>query len=90
MLLQPQVANQLTSFISIGILLFSPINFPMNRLPGWLQGVHRVLPVKYMGDLIRWSLTGRADASAAVAFAVVGAWCVAGLLVSYRLAVRRR
>jgi ABC-2 type transport system permease protein len=88
MLLQPQVAQQLTSFISIGILLFSPINFPLERLPGWLQEVHRLLPVKYMGDLIRWSLTGGGAGSTA-AFIVVSAWCAAGLLVSYRLAVRR-
>jgi len=90
MLLEPQVSQQLSSFFSIGILLFSPINFPMQRLPGWVQDVHRVLPVKYMGDLIRWSLTGRLVGSAALAFAVVGAWCAAGLATSYALAVRRR
>jgi len=90
MLLHPQVANQLTSFLSIGILLFSPINFPMNRLPGWLQDVHRVLPVKYMGDLVRWSLTGRSATSTGLAFAVVAAWCAAGLATSYVLAIRRR
>jgi ABC-2 type transport system permease protein len=90
MLLQPQVANQLTSFMSIGILLFSPINFPMARLPGWLQAVHRVLPVKYMGDLVRWSLTGRFGSSVGLAFAVVAAWCAAGLGTSWVLATRRR
>ncbi len=90
MLLQPQVAQQLSSFVSIGILLFSPINFPLGRLPGWLQAVHSVLPVRYMGDLVRWSLTGRATGSVTAAFVVVAGWCAAGLLVSYRLAVRRR
>lgn len=90
MLLQPQVSMQLTSFISIGILLFSPINFPMERLPSALQAIHRVLPVKYMGDLVRWSLSGKATGSIGVAFAVVAGWCALGLLTSYRLATRRR
>lgn len=87
--LQPQVANQMTSFLSIGILLFSPVNFPMSRLPGFLQAIHRVLPVKYMADLLRWTLTGRFVERPGLAFIVVGAWCLGGLLVSYRVAVRR-
>ena len=90
MALHPQVAQQLSSFISIGILLFSPIDFPLARLPGFLQTIHRVLPVKYMADLIRWSLTGRFGEQPGLAFVVVAAWCFAGLALSYRLAVKRR
>ncbi len=90
MLLQPQVSQQLSNFISIGILLFSPINFPLGRLPVWVRDVHRVLPVMYMGNLMRWSLTGRYGASVALDFIVVGAWCAAGLAASYALAIRRR
>jgi ABC-2 type transport system permease protein len=86
----PQVAQQLASFISIGILLFSPINFPADRLPEILQTIHQVLPVKYMADLVRWSLTGGFVDSAGLAFAVVAAWCAGGLAVSYRVATRRR
>jgi ABC-2 type transport system permease protein len=90
MALKPLVANQLTQFVSIGILLFSPVNFPNDRLPGWLQAVHGVLPVKYMGDLVRWSLTGRFVPRPGLAFVVVAAWCAAGLAVSYRTATKRR
>ena len=89
MLLDPNVAQQLTSFISIGILLFSPINFPLERLPGVLQAIHRGLPIAYMADVIRWSLTGRFVPRPGLAFMVVAAWCTAGLLLSYRAAVRR-
>jgi len=88
--LKPQIAQQVTSFLSIGILLFSPINYPASRLPGALRAIHRVLPVEYMADVVRGSLTGRYDTSASVALTVVTAWCVAGLFVSYRVAVRRR
>jgi ABC-2 type transport system permease protein len=88
--LAPAVAAQLTSFLSVGILLFSPINFPADRLPGVLRAVHRVLPVEYMADVMRGSLTGRYESGAALAFAMVAGWCAAGLVVSYRVAVRRR
>jgi ABC-2 type transport system permease protein len=89
MLLKPAVASQLSQFISIGVLLFSPINFPMDRLPDFLQGIHRVLPVKYMADLVRWSLTGRFVENVGLAFAVVAAWCLAGIAASWRVAVRK-
>ena len=90
-LLRPEVTNQVASFISIGVLLFSPINFPASRLPDGLREVHRFLPVEYMADVVRGSLTGTyTSTSAGAAFAIVAAWCAAGLLVSYRVAVRRR
>jgi ABC-2 type transport system permease protein len=90
MLVRPQIATQLASFVAIGLLLFSPVNFPISRLPDLLQAVHRVLPVSYMADLVRWSLTGRFVSSPALAFAVVGAWCAAGLAGAYRAATKRR
>lgn len=90
MLLKPQISQQLASFVSIGILLFSPINFPLDRLPSAVQAIHRALPVTYMADLVRWSLTGRFVSAPGLAFAVVAAWCAVGLAVSYRVAVTRR
>jgi ABC-2 type transport system permease protein len=87
--LPPQLALQLSSFVSLGILLFSPINFPAERLPGALRALHRVLPVEYMAEVMRGSLTGAWDVREPVAFAVVGAWCAGGLLLSYRVALRR-
>ena len=85
----PTVTTQLTQFFSIVLLLFSPINFPLSRLPVWLQDVHRMLPVTYMADLVRGSLTGVYDSGRTLAFAVVAAWCVAGLVLSSRAAARR-
>ena len=88
--ISPQATQQITSFISIGILLFSPINFPLDRLPSALQTIHEILPISYMADLVRWSLTGRAVHDPTSSFIVVGAWCAAGLSISYRVATRRR
>ena len=88
--LRPETTNTVTSFISVFVLLFSPLDFPASRLPRFLQLIHEGLPVQYMADLVRWSLTGRFVASPALAFAVVGAWCVACLGITYRVAIRRR
>ena len=87
--LSPQLTAQVGSFLGIAVLLFSPINFPAERMPAVLQAVHRVLPVQYMADVIRGSLTGVYADPPALAFAVVGGWCLAGLAVSYRMATRQ-
>ena len=88
--LRPELTNHVASFLSVAILLFSPINFPADRMPAGLRALHLILPVQYMADVVRGSLTGQYGTSAGVAFGVVAAWCAAGLLVSYRVAVRRR
>lgn len=88
--LRPELTGQLTSFISIAVLLFSPVNFPLSRLPGALQAIHRVLPVTYMADLVRGSLAGGMAVDMGLAFAVVAAWCLGGLGLSYLAAARRR
>jgi ABC-2 type transport system permease protein len=87
---KPQLTQQIASFVSIGILLFSPVNFPADQLPDALQAVHRVLPVEAMADVVRWSLTGQYVDSPATAFAVVSCWCVGALLLGARVATRRR
>lgn len=88
-LLPPAATGQVSSFLSIALLLFSPINFPLDRLPLWLQDLHRGLPVTYMADIIRGGLTGSYGADAGLAFGVVGAYCVLGLALSARAAARR-
>jgi ABC-2 type transport system permease protein len=86
----PQATQQISSFVSIGVLLFSPVSLPAEQLPEALQAVHRVLPVQSMADVVRWSLTGEYVDDVARAFATVTVWCVAALLLSARIATRRR
>ena len=88
--MRPEVTSIVASFISVGILLFSPLDFPIDRLPGWLQVVHHVLPIASMADVIRWSVTDRFVSNPGMAFAVVGSWCVVCLGVAYRVATSRR
>lgn len=88
--LPPTATQQVSQFLSIGLLLFSPISFPISRLPHVLQDIHRVLPITYMADIVRGSLTGRFDVGRPLAFGVVGLWCAVGLLASGWVASRRR
>jgi len=84
MVLAPQVAQQLTSFISIGLLLFSPVNFPLERLPGWLQGVHEVLPIAAMADLLRGGLLAGYESDVGRDLVMLGTWAVLASAVTWR------
>jgi len=85
----PGAVSQVSQFMSIALLLFSPINFPLDRLPTWLQDVHRALPITYMADIIRGGLTGQYGVNRLLAFAVVGGYCAVGLVVAGWAARRR-
>jgi ABC-2 type transport system permease protein len=30
------------------VMMFSPVMYPVEQLPGWLQAVHQVFPIRYM------------------------------------------
>ena len=55
-LLPPEASLGLSQVIVFGALMFSPINFPMERLPEWLQTLHKVLPLHSMAEIMRASL----------------------------------
>jgi ABC-2 type transport system permease protein len=86
---KPEIAQIATQVIVFFIMLFSPVLYPVSQLPGWLAAVHRVLPIQYMADLMRGTLTD-IPVNLGLAFGVVGAWCVFGLIVTYFLVKRRR
>jgi ABC-2 type transport system permease protein len=83
----PQVTNLLTNVIVFFLFLFSPINFPIERLPAWLQSLHEVLPVEPMAELVRSTLTG--DATALGDWVYVSAWALGSFLLSAALSSRR-
>ena len=88
-LLPPMIAMLLTQVLVVGVLMFSPINFPAERLPDWLQSVHAALPVQAMGEVIRGSLATDTFPLTPGPFMLLTGWCVASLGLSY-LALRRR
>jgi len=85
----PEIAQILTQVIVFAIMLFSPILFPASQLPEWLGWIHKYLPVQYMADLTRGTLTDL-NVNTGRAFAMVGAWCAFGLIATYFLVRRRK
>ena len=79
-----QATNLYSNFVFITVLLFSPVNFPGDRLPGWLQEVHRVLPIAHMADLLRATLVGGLHTSAGTDLVVLSLWCAFGMIVTWR------
>jgi ABC-2 type transport system permease protein len=80
------VATQVIVFVA---LMFSPINFPADRLPGWLQAVHELLPFEYLAEVVRDTLATPATGVDPLPFAVLAIWCTAGLAVTLRVMTRR-
>ena len=86
----PQAAaNMLAQVLVVFVLMFSPLNFPPERLPGWLAAVHSVLPVQAMGEVIRGTLAGNAFPLPVGAFVLLGAWCVGSVGVAWAVLARR-
>lgn len=54
--LPPQLSAALSQILIFGALMFSPINFPMERLPEWLQTLHHILPLYSMAEVMRASM----------------------------------
>ena len=87
--LPPMVANLISQVLVVFTLMFSPLNFPSERLPDWLAGIHAVLPVQAMGEVIRGSLAPDTFGVTAGAFLLVGAWAAGSFLVAWRMMERR-
>ncbi|HYD08828.1 MAG TPA: ABC transporter permease [Acidimicrobiales bacterium] len=81
------VLELMTNVALFFVMLFSPINFPVERLPSWLQSVHDVLPFEPMAGLVRATVTGGATSGADWARVLV--WAVASFAISSVLAARR-
>ena len=87
---KPELVAVLTQFIIFSLFLFSPINFPAERLPGWLADLHQFLPVKHAADAIRGSLTEVYAADLGRAMLTLSVWCAAALAATYMVVSRRR
>jgi len=83
----PQVSNLLSNVLLFFVMLFSPINFPAERLPDWLQTVHQVLPIESLATLVRNTLTGVSTSMGDWALATV--WAAGAFAVSAAVAGRR-
>ncbi len=86
---KPQNISLTTQLLVFALFLFSPINYPLERLPNWLQSVHTILPLTYMADLVRSSLTAYEITSPAKALLIVSTWMLVSF-VSVSVVLQRR
>jgi len=87
--LPPTIAMLLTQVLVVFVLMFSPLNFPPERLPEWLQAIHALLPIQAMGEVIRGTVAASTFATTAGAWALLATWCAGSLAVAYVTLQRR-
>jgi len=86
----PRLTNLITQLLIFVITLFSPISFPAERLPGWLQAVHQWLPAEHAANVMRGTLTdGLLEAPLWESFAILGVWAIGSWLVTAWVITRR-
>ena len=83
----PLITSVVTNVALFFTMLFSPVNFPMERLPDGLQAVHDVLPIAPMAELVRSTLVGATTDAAD--WVRVGAWSVASFVIAAAFSARR-
>lgn len=88
-LLPPLVAQMASQVLVVFILMFSPLNFPADRLPDWLATIHRILPIQAMGEVMRGTLAPDAFPLTVGAVLVLAAWCVATFAATSLVLTRR-
>jgi ABC-2 type transport system permease protein len=86
---KPAVTGIVTQLIIIVALMFAPVNFPADRLPDWLAETHRWLPFTYMAEVVRDTINVPGGGIPAMPFAILLAWAVVGLAITYRIMTRR-
>ena len=79
-----------TNFLIFCLFLFSPVNFPSERLPSWLAQLHEYLPVMHAADVVRGTLVKEYQTNLGQNFLVLGIWCIIGFSITYWAMTRRR
>lgn len=87
---KPLVASAIVNVLIFVVLLFSPVQFPISRMPLWLAGVHRVLPIYYLAQVLRASLTTGLVTNTALSYAMLAAWTLAAWAGTAWVVGRRR
>jgi ABC-2 type transport system permease protein len=86
----PRVTHLLTQVLFLFILLFSPISYPVENLPGIMSVIHAVLPFKGAADIIRGTLTTGYVTNVGLSFLMTSLWIVASWLLTLRALTMRR
>lgn len=76
--MKPQFAMALSQVLAFMSLMFAPINYPIERLPEWLQVVHRILPIYSMAELIRGAFACTTFSISINHYIILIVWCIIG------------
>jgi len=85
----PIVTSLVTNILVFVILLYSPINFPADRLPAWLATIHQGLPMVHAANVVRAGLTEGLATGVGTSFTVLGGWAAAAWIVTAWVVGRR-
>lgn len=88
-LLPGTIAQLMSQVLVFVVLLFSPVSFPADRMPAWLQHAHEWLPIEPMAQAVRASLAPGSFTMPGRSVAVLLTWC-AVCVVGAAAALRRR
>jgi ABC-2 type transport system permease protein len=79
----------ITQAIVVFVFMFSPLTFLPDKLPGWLETIHQLLPVQAMGEVTRGTLAPNQFALPPGAWLTLAVWCALGFVVTYAAMTRR-
>ena len=89
----PVLPYMLTVVISqalvVLVFMFSPLTFLPDKLPGWLEAIHRLLPIQAMGEVTRGTLAADQFGLPLMAFVTLGIWCLIGFGITYAAMTHR-
>ncbi len=77
--------QMIMNFLVMPTFLLSGALFPVDKLPAWLAGITYLDPLTYGVDGLRGLLIGSSHLPVIVDFAVLGAFCVAMILLATHL-----
>jgi ABC-2 type transport system permease protein len=87
----PRLINLISQLLIFALTIFSPINFPAERLPVWLQQVHHFLPFEHAAHLVRSGLAeGLSQGSLERSWVTLGVWAVISLAATAWVITRRK
>lgn len=82
--LSPEASRLISQLVVFFALMFSPVTFPADRLPSWLQSVHGVLPFEHMARAVRETLHQPPEGVSMTPFFWLLGWAVLGFFAAYR------
>ncbi|WP_128774165.1 ABC transporter permease [Actinomyces oricola] len=80
--LPPPLAQVMTQILIFVTMLFSPVSYPVERLPQWGQEIHRWLPIEPMAEVLRAGLVSEQFKMPLRSWAVLASWCVAAVVAA--------